>query len=55
MALKRDLKGIFFMGSCYNLMQIATRIVEREQNTNEQSMNASRDALRGSRTVLEVF
>jgi hypothetical protein len=50
MALKRDLKGIFFMGSCYNLMQIATRIVEREQ-----SMNASRDARRGSRTVLEVF
>ena len=51
MALKRDLKGIFFMGSCYNLMQIATRIVEREQSMNEQSMNASRDARRGSRVA----
>lgn len=50
MALKMDLKGIFFMGSCYNLMQIATRIVESEQNTNEQSMNGSRDARRGSLT-----
>jgi len=29
MALKRDLKAIFFMGSCYNLMQIATRTVDR--------------------------
>ncbi len=55
MALKRDLKAIFFMGSCYNLMQIATRIVEREQKLSEQSTNASRVARRGSRTVLEVF
>ena len=43
------------MGSCYNLMQIATRIVEREQKLSEQSTNASRVARRGSRTVLEVF
>ena len=50
MALKRDLKGIFFMGSCYNLMQIATRTVERGQSGNEQSMNASRNARRGSWT-----
>jgi hypothetical protein len=50
MALKMDLKAIFFMGSCYNLMQIATRIVESEQNTNEQSMNGYWDARRGSLT-----
>jgi len=37
MALKMDLKGIFFMGSCYNLMQIATWTVKREQNTNGSS------------------
>ena len=48
MALKTDLKGIFFMGNCYNLMQIATRTVESEQNTNEQSMNGYWDARRGS-------
>ena len=48
MALKMDLKGIFFMGSCYNLMQIATRIVERGQSCNEQSMNGYWDARRGS-------
>ena len=39
MALKRDLKGIFFMGSCYNLLQIATGTVDREQNTNKQNTN----------------
>lgn len=48
MALKRDLKGIFFMGSCYNLMQIATRNANSEQSMNEQSMNGYWDARRGS-------
>jgi hypothetical protein len=50
MALKMDLKGIFFMGSCYNLMQIATRIVKRGQSMNEQNMNGYWDARRGSLT-----
>ena len=48
MALKMDLKGILFLINCYNLMQIATRIVKREQNTNEQSMNGYWNARRGS-------
>lgn len=55
MALKMDLKGIFFMGSCYNLMQIATWTVKRGQSGNEQSMNGYLIVRRGSRTVLEVF
>ena len=50
MALKMDLKAIFFMGSCYNLMQIATWTVKRGQSGNEQSMNGPRDARRGSWT-----
>lgn len=50
MALKTDLKAILFLINCYNLMQIATWTVKREQNTNEQSMNGSRDARRGSLT-----
>ena len=48
MALKRDLKAILFLINCYNLMQIATRTVESEQNTNEQRMNGYWDARRGS-------
>jgi hypothetical protein len=35
MALKMDLKGIFFMRSCYILLQIATGTVDREQSTNK--------------------
>jgi hypothetical protein len=50
MALKRDLKGILFLINCYNLMQIATRNANSEQSMNEQNMNASRDARRGSLT-----
>jgi len=50
MALKMDLKAILFLINCYNLMQIATRIVESEQNTNEQNMNGYWDARRGSWT-----
>jgi hypothetical protein len=34
MALKRDLKAIFILDLYDILLQIATRIVEREQNTN---------------------
>jgi hypothetical protein len=55
MALKMGLKGILILDFYDILLQIATRTVNREQNTNEQSMNASRDARRESRTVLEVF
>jgi hypothetical protein len=55
MALKMGLKGILILEIYDILLQIATRTVDREQNTNEQSMNASRDARRESRTVLEVF
>jgi len=50
MALKRDLKAIFILDLYDILLQIATRTVKREQNTNEQSMNGSRDARRGSLT-----
>ena len=50
MALKMDLKGIFILDLYDILLQIATRTVKREQNTNEQSMNGSRDARRGSLT-----
>ena len=50
MALKRDLKAIFILDLYDILLQIATRTVKREQNTNEQSMNGSRDARRGSWT-----
>jgi len=39
MALKMDLKGIFFMRSCYILLQIATGTVDRGQSTNKQSTN----------------
>ena len=55
MALKMGLKGILILEIYDILLQIATRTVDREQNTKEQSMNASRDARRESRTVLEVF
>ena len=39
MALKMDLKGIFFMRSCYILLQIATGTVDRGQSTNKQNTN----------------
>ena len=49
MALKRDLKGILILDLYDILLQIATRTVDRGQNTNEQSMNDTDD------TVLVVF
>jgi hypothetical protein len=49
MALKMGLKGILILDFYDILLQIATRTVDREQNTNEQSMNASwvADSTRG--------
>ena len=49
MALKMDLKGIFILEIYDILLQIATRTVDREQNTNEQSTNDT------GNTVLVVF
>jgi hypothetical protein len=50
MALKRDLKAILILDLYDILLQIATRIANSEQNTNEQSMNGYWDARRGSWT-----
>ena len=50
MALKRDLKAIFILDLYDILLQIATWTVKRGQSGNEQSMNGSRDARRGSLT-----
>ena len=50
MALKRDLKAIFILDLYDILLQIATRNANSEQSMNEQNMNASRDAHRGSFT-----
>ena len=50
MALKMDLKGIFILEIYNILLQIATRTVESEQNTNEQSMNGYWVVRRGSWT-----
>jgi hypothetical protein len=50
MALKRDLKAIFILDLYDILLQIATRNANSEQSMNEQNMNASRDARRGSLT-----
>ena len=55
MALKMDLKAILILDLYDILLQIATWTVKRGHRSSEQSMNASRDARRGSRTVLEVF
>jgi len=49
MALKMGLKGILILDLYDILLQIATRTVDRGQNTNEQSMNDTDD------TVLVVF
>jgi len=49
MALKMGLKAILILEIYDILLQIATRTVDREQNTNEQSTNDTDD------TVLVVF